>query len=95
MMRIFNTWRIRRTEKRLRALPDRYRQTADDEVRTAIIDEANVRLAMLELDGVVTKAERLAMGREWVREAARHRVGEFFRDGNAAEVKRWGRFLAG
>jgi hypothetical protein len=65
MMRIFNTWRIRRTEKRLRALPDRYRQTADDEVRTAIIDEANVRLAMLELDGVVTKAERLAMGREW------------------------------
>jgi integrase len=66
---------------------------SNDEARTQAIDQANAVLAGLEAGGTVTRAERLELGRDWVKAFARDAVVDRFREHDALGVAQMTSFL--
>ena len=66
--RWFQKWRrsrgLRQLEQYLRLALD----APDDQTLTATIDKARALMRKLEASGAITQQERLALGREWVRD---------------------------
>jgi len=92
--RWFNNWRrargLRRLEKLLRLALD----APDEPTLTAIIDhKAGALLARLETVGAITRADRIEIGRDWVRRFARARLPEAYRQKDAKRAAELGWFL--
>jgi len=66
---------------------------AGDGAVSSAIDEANAIFANLEAFGVVTRTERVELGRSWVRAYARDRVGSLYRAKDAMGVAQLTWFL--
>jgi hypothetical protein len=94
MRRWLNTWRLKRGIRRLWQYLCLALDAPDDPTLTAILDnKVGTLLARLETAGAITQAERIEIGREWVRCFARARLPHAYRQKDAKKVAELGWFL--
>ena len=82
-----------RAGARLERLRQRALRAESEEVRINAIDQANALFETLERSGLVSRGERIGLGRDWVQAFARDRLPVLFRQKDATKVDRLGKFL--
>jgi len=92
--RWFNNWRRARGLRRLEQLLRLALDAPDEPTLTAILDhKVGALLARLETVGAITRAERIEIGRDWVRRFARARWPQAYREKDAQKVAEFSWFL--
>jgi hypothetical protein len=93
-MRWFRKWRRARGLQRLEQYMRLALDAPDEPTLTAILDhKVGALLAKLEATGAVTRVERTAIARDWVRRFARDRLPHAYRQKDARRVEELGWFL--